>query len=48
MKEVNLASSEDFSVEFEAEDKSKGEDVGTFAPAASRARAIRISRRLSC
>ena len=43
---MNTASSEDFTVEHEVEDKSEGEDVGTSTPVASRARAARISRRL--
>ena len=43
---MNLGSSEDFSVEHEAEDRSEGEDVGTSTPVASQARATRISRRL--
>ena len=42
-----MASSEDFSMEHEKEDRSVGEDVGTSTPAASRARAARISRRLT-
>ena len=42
-----MASSEDFSVDHEEEDRSSGEDVGTSARVASRTRAARISRRLT-
>ena len=42
-----MSSSEEFTVEHEEEDRSSGEDVGTSTPAASRARAVRISRRLT-
>ena len=47
VREMNMASSEDFSMEHEEEDRSGGEDVGTSTPAASRARAARISKRLT-
>ena len=46
-REMNMSSSEEFTVEHEEEDRSDGEDVGTSTPAASWARAARISRRLT-
>ena len=44
---MNMESSEDFTVEYEEEDRSGGEDVGTSVRAASRTRVARISRRLT-
>ena len=42
-----MSSSEEFTVDHEEEDRSGGEDVGTSTPAASRAGAARISKRLT-
>ena len=47
VREMNMASSEDLTVDHVAVDRSEGEDVTTSAPATSRARAARILRRLS-
>ena len=46
-REMNMESSEDFTMEHEEEDRSGGEDVGTSTRAASQTRAARISRRLT-
>ena len=42
-----MSSNVEFTVQHEEEDRYGGEDVGTSTPAASRARAARISRRLT-
>ena len=47
-REMNMASSEEFTVEHEEEDRSGGEDVGTSTHAASQGCAAGISRRLTC